>query len=248
MAALTTALIAGAAVAGAGASAYSGNRAASAAKKAGSEQAAAAQQAANRSAAQGEQMRSDLAPYREVGTEALDMYRNMVLGGDMSSFQASPGYQFRLGEGINAMDKTAAARGGLLSGAQLKGVQNYAQGLASDEYQQYANRLQNLAQQGQNAATQTGVQGFQSTQAQNLASQNAAQAYGQGMLGQAQGYGQMASGITGALGQGLGMYAGYKSLGGGYGGGSGSYGGAGLGSTNAANNFSSGLTLNTGRY
>jgi len=211
MAALTTALIAGAAVAGAGASAYSGNRAASAAKKAGSEQAAAAQQAANRSAAQGEQMRSDLAPYREVGTEALDMYRNMVLGGDMSAFQASPGYQFRLGEGIKSRENIAAAQGGLLSGAQLKGIEQYSQGLASDEYANYANQLSNLGIQGQNAATQTGQLGFQSTQAQNLAAQLGAQYQAQGILGAQQGRNQAVQGVTGAFGQGLGMYAGYKS-------------------------------------
>ena len=52
-----------------------------------------------------------------------------------SDFQTDPGYAFRLSEGMKALDRTAAARGGLLSGATLKGAERYGQGLASDEYQ-----------------------------------------------------------------------------------------------------------------
>ena len=50
-----------------------------------------------------------------------------------SDFQADPGYAFRLSEGMKALDRTAAARGGLLSGATLNGAQRYGSDLASQE-------------------------------------------------------------------------------------------------------------------
>lgn len=45
-----------------------------------------------------------------------------------------PSYQFRLNQGINALDKSAASKGMLLSGAQQKAINNYAQDTASQEY------------------------------------------------------------------------------------------------------------------
>ena len=132
--------------------------------------AAAQAQGANDSAAlQREfyyQNRADLAPYQDVGSNAL--YNLAALHGveyanapgtfddrartAASRFVASPGYKFRLGEGVKALDRSAAARGQLLSGAQTKAVQGYGQNLASDEYGNYVNRLANLAGVGQAAS------------------------------------------------------------------------------------------------
>jgi hypothetical protein len=75
-----------------------------------------------------------------------------------------------MSEGMKALDRSAASRGGLLSGATLKGAQQYGQGLASQEYQNAFNRyqtnranqlnpLQSLAGQGQTTATALGQQG-----------------------------------------------------------------------------------------
>jgi hypothetical protein len=87
-----------------------------------------------------------------------------------------PSYQFRVNQGNNAIQGSAAAQGGLLSGATLKALQNYGQESASQEYQnaynrfnadqtnQY-NRLSNLVGIGQNAAAQTGNAGTQTAQA-----------------------------------------------------------------------------------
>tara|TARA_R110000868_G_scaffold233110_3_gene486849 strand:- start:84 stop:506 length:423 start_codon:yes stop_codon:yes gene_type:complete len=47
-----------------------------------------------------------------------------------------------MSEGLKALDRTAAARGGLLSGATLKGAQRYGQDLGSQEYQNAFNRYQ----------------------------------------------------------------------------------------------------------
>jgi hypothetical protein len=51
-----------------------------------------------------------------------------------------PGYQFRLQEGMKALQATQAAKGGLLSGGAVKGALKYGQGLASQEYASAYNR------------------------------------------------------------------------------------------------------------
>lgn len=56
---------------------------------------------------------------------------------------ATPGYQFQLQQGMNALQNSAAARGGLLSEGTAKNLENYAQGLASANYQ---NAFQNALQ------------------------------------------------------------------------------------------------------
>ena len=61
---------------------------------------------------------------------------------------ATPGYQFQLKQGEDALQNSAAARGGLLSGGTLAGLNNYAQGIASENYQ---NTFSNALTQYQNA-------------------------------------------------------------------------------------------------
>lgn len=96
-----------------------------------------------------DQTRADLAPYRTAGTNALArLTAGTAPGGEftksfgMSDFEQDPGYGFRMSEGLKALDRTAAARGGLLSGATLKGAQRYGQDLGSLEYQNAFNRYQ----------------------------------------------------------------------------------------------------------
>jgi hypothetical protein len=54
---------------------------------------------------------------------------------DGTNFNQDPSYQFRLNQGLDALDRRYAARGGLGSGNRLTGITDYAQGLASTEYQ-----------------------------------------------------------------------------------------------------------------
>jgi len=90
----------------------------------------------------------------------------------MAQFQQDPGYAFRLAEGQKALDRQAASRGGLISGAALKGAQQYGQGLGSQEYQNAFNRyqtertaqlapLQSLAGVAQSASNTLGQQAGQ---------------------------------------------------------------------------------------
>jgi hypothetical protein len=129
----------------------------------------------------------------------------------MADFQADPGYAFRMSEGMKALDRSAAARGGLLSGAALKGATRFGQDLASTEYTNAFNRYQT-----ERAARLNPLQsllGAGQSSANTLT--NAAGALGQG-LGQAavasgnakaSSYMNMSNSLTNALNQGVNMYA-----------------------------------------
>jgi hypothetical protein len=58
---------------------------------------------------------------------------------DINKF-LDPSMGFRIDQGQKALESSAAARGGLLSGATLRGVQDYAQNIASQEYGNAVNR------------------------------------------------------------------------------------------------------------
>ena len=151
-------------------------------------------------------------PFRQAGVNALpelvEASRYTPFG--MEQFQQDPGYAFRMREGLKALDRTAAARGGLLSGAQLRGVTRYGQELGSQEYTNAFNRyqaeraarlnpLQSLTGMGQSTATTLAGQAGQYGQSM---AQGAAQ---MGNI-RASGYMNTANALTGALGQGLNYY------------------------------------------
>jgi len=64
------------------------------------------------------------------------------LGTEQFNFQADPGYGFRMSEGLKALERSAAARGGLVSGGAGKALQRYGQDLASQEYGNAFQRFQ----------------------------------------------------------------------------------------------------------
>jgi len=181
-------------------------------------------------------------PFREAGMKGQnELMRLLGLSGDVNAkdygtlarsftgqdMYKDPGYAFRLNEGIKALDRSAAARGGLLSGNQLRGVTQFGQDYATNEYQNAFNRyqaersarlnpLQSLAGQAQSTAnTLTNAAGnLGSSQAAALmAGGNAAAA---GLIGagnaRASGYMGTANAISGALGQGVNYYAGQQAL------------------------------------
>jgi hypothetical protein len=152
-------------------------------------------------------------PFREAGVRAL----NKLEGASeytpfgMQQFQQDPGYAFRLAEGQKALDRQAAARGGLISGGALKAAQRYGQEMGSQEYTNAFNRyqtergarlnpLQSLAGVGQTAVNQLGAAG------QNYAT-GAGEALGASAQARASGYMGGANAISGGVGQ----YLGYQS-------------------------------------
>ena len=164
-------------------------------------------------------------PFRQGGLTAQNEIMQLLgIGGDKtaagygsmgkafgaSDFQQDPGYAFRQSEGMKALERSAAARGNLLSGSTLKGVQRFGQDLASQEYQNAFNRyqversaklnpLQSLMGSGQSATNvMTSAAGqMGQNEANNL--YNAGQARASGYIGSA-------NALTNALGQ-IGGYA-----------------------------------------
>jgi hypothetical protein len=83
----------------------------------------------------------DLADYNAMlAMPGYGKYATAEFG--LDKFKADPGYAFRMSEGMKALERSAAARGGLLSGATLRGAQRYGQDLASQEYTNAFNRYQ----------------------------------------------------------------------------------------------------------
>lgn len=72
--------------------------------------------------------------------------RDKIARGDIT---VDPGYQFRQEQGQQAIDRSAASRGSLRSGGTFKDIQDYSQGLASQEFQAGTNRLYDLYGLGQ---------------------------------------------------------------------------------------------------
>jgi hypothetical protein len=179
--------------------------------KAAKTQAAATTQAADLQGQQFERQVELQAPFREAGVRALPELeaasRYTPFG--MEQFQADPGYAFRLAEGQKALDRQAAARGGLISGAALKGAQRYGQDMGSQEYMNAFNRyqaersarlnpLQSLAGMAQTSTNQLGAAG------QNYANA-ASEAIGAGAQARASGY----MGTANAIGGGVNQYLNY---------------------------------------
>lgn len=187
---------------------------ANAARSAASTQADAANRAAELQNQQFQQTREDLAPYRAAGQTALNalipMATNYKMFG-MDTFSKDPGYGFRLAEGQKALDRSAAARGGLISGSALKAAQRYGQDMGSQEYMNAFNRyqternaqlnpLQSLAGVGQTTSTQLGQ--FGAANAANM---------GNLMTGGAAAQAAGRVGAANAATSGLGTYLNYTS-------------------------------------
>lgn len=74
-------------------------------------------------------------------------------------FVASPSYQWRLDQGLKAIERRASANGSRYSGGTLRAMDRYAGGEASQEFDTYANRLASLAGVGQTATGSTAAAG-----------------------------------------------------------------------------------------
>ena len=128
-------------------------------------------------------------PFQEAGVNALNRMRSGDVMGMMD-----PSYQFRLGEGIKALDRQAAARGGLISGGALKAAQRYGQEFASNEFGNAYNRIASMAGLGQTAT------GAQSTAAGQFGANAGNLMTGAGAA-RASGYVGGANALTSGLGQ-----------------------------------------------
>ena len=162
---------------------------ANAANKASSTQAAAADQATQLQREMFNKQVELQEPWRQAGVNALTKLQSGDVMGSMD-----PSYSFRFQEGLKALDRQAAARGGLISGGALKAAQRYGQDVASTEFGNAYNRLAGLAGVGQTATNTLGSAAGQfGANAGNLMTSGAA--------ARASGYVGGANALTGGLNQ-----------------------------------------------
>lgn len=115
--------------------------------------------------------RSDMAPWLQTGGGALQALARLYGleppaegQGRYDGFFTSPGYEFRRDEGIRSIERSAASRGLLRSGAAVKAIERFAEGNAASEYQAFADRLAQMAGFGQNAASSNAAVGQNTAQ------------------------------------------------------------------------------------
>jgi hypothetical protein len=125
--------------------------------------------------------------------------------------EATPGYQFQLKAGEDAIQNSAAAKGSLLSGRTLADLNNYAQGTASTNYQNTFNNALTGYQSSYN--TFLNNQNNQYSRLMGLSGEGLQATQGAGQFRQGMGsdiaslmgaQGAAAAGGTMAMGQGIG--------------------------------------------
>lgn len=143
-------------------------------------------------------------PWRQAGINALGKMGTGFTG--EVNLNEDPGYAFRLSEGQKALDRQAAARGGLISGGALKAATRYGQEMGSQEYQNAFNRALTrynttaaLAGVGQTATNNLSGAAGALGAAEGANAINAGNARASGYVGQAN-----------AMNQGLGTYLNYS--------------------------------------
>lgn len=143
----------------------------------------------------------------QAATSENPNFGSLLKNFTLADFEKDPGYEFRQAEGMKGITNSAAARGGLLSGAALKAAGRYNQEFASNEFgnafnrdasnkTNQFNRLASLSGVGQTAANQIGQQGIAT------GNQIASNQIGAGNA-RASGYIGQSNALTGALGQGI---------------------------------------------
>lgn len=121
-------------------------------------------------------------------------------GTEYQGFQETPGYQFQFDQGTAAVNALAGAKGGLNSGATMKALTDYGQGVANQEYGNYFQRLMNLVSGGQSAAgNQAAAGGNYAANASNALA-NKGNAQSAGAIGVGNAFSGMANNLIGLAG------------------------------------------------
>lgn len=161
-------------------------------------------------ARQYDQTRQDMQPWLEAGGDALRLQRRF-LAGDQTAFTESPDYQWVFDQGRAGVEGSAAARGNLFGGGTHADLTRYGQGMASQELNNWWNRVAGVAGTGQSTANSLGNFG------QNYANQVGQNAIGAGAT-RASSYaaqGNIWGDVANQGGNLLGQYLGSRNKGGG---------------------------------
>lgn len=149
-------------------------------------------------ARQYDQSREDMLPWLNAGQRNLNQLEQLN-SGDFSSFRQSPDYEFRRQQGLRGLSEMASARGNFFGGRMDKDIIDYNQGLATQAYGDYYNRIAGLAGVGQTQSQSLASLG------QNYANNMGNLAIGRGQLQnqyyqqQGDNFNQMTAGIVGGL-------------------------------------------------
>ena len=178
----------------------------------------ATQTAANNNALAREiydQNRAVLAPYVQTGNQAGTAMQSLLgLSGDpraydqaFNNYRNSTGYQFQFDQGNRAIQNSAAAQGGLLSGNAIKAGQRYGQQMGQSSFQQYLDRL--YGQQGVGLTGASAQAGVGTNYGQQVTSNNnaALDARGNATLSSAGNTNSLLASLTGTAGNVLGQQA-----------------------------------------
>lgn len=178
--------------------------------------------------AQFDKTQENIKPWLDAGSAALPKLASFDTEHPRGNFQESPDYAWRLSEGLKALRNTTG--GGLVSGATMKAMNDYAGGSASQEYGNWYNRqensrntdrgaLQSLAGLGQSAMGQSNaaIQNFGANQSANTIGMANAMAGGNvgAANATASGYQSGAQTLMGGINSAIQMYQGdqqYKNL------------------------------------
>jgi len=129
-----------------------------------------------------------------------------------NTLRNTPGYKFQQEEGMNALERSAAASGRLNSGATMKGITRFSQGLADSTYENFMNRLYSLAGLGQSSANSTQAAG---TNFANQAGANAiagGNARGSGYINSANAWNGAMQGVGSSINSGVNNYMFYNMM------------------------------------
>jgi hypothetical protein len=102
-----------------------------------------------------DQTRTDMLPWLQAGGWGLDQ-QQAFLKGDRSGFEKSPEYAYARDMGLDAMDHSAASRGGLFGGGNKRDDMRFVTGLAAQNADNYYNKLTGLSQTGYNTGQSLG--------------------------------------------------------------------------------------------
>lgn len=196
------------------------------------------QQAQQSQATATQQNQQNEAPYQALGSTASSGLQSLLSKGfsapTLAQAEQNPGYQFALQQGTQALNKSAAANGTLMTGTQGTALQQYGQGLGEQNYQNVYNNAYNAymgnyqsllggtnagqqSVQEQGSLGQAGAQNLSNVdltgaQQQALQLNNAAAARASGYLGSASAWGSAAGGMAAGVGS---MVSGFGGMGGG---------------------------------
>ena len=99
------------------------------------------------------QIRDDFQPYRDMGVQGVNAMMN-----PNESFETSPGYEWRRNEGMRNMENRFSGGGG--GGNAMRALNDYGQGMASQEFGNWWNRQAGMAGMGMNATSNTATAGM----------------------------------------------------------------------------------------